>query len=138
LEHVLKKPLAAALITAAAVATMAVPAGAAVPHETPTTTLSCGPEVARVWDTSKHLAADNPCQSLWLRVAISTQNGYGKPIIVDVASGAHFNWAGKYAKKGKLYTFLEQDAQCGTPVVLRGSHGKESPSQTPCFPTGNH
>jgi hypothetical protein len=91
-----KKPLASLLISAAAVAALAVPAGAAVPTKQATQTVPCNDgsgKSAQVWNTAGHLAATNPCR-MWLLMGYGSStyasgadsNGYA------LAPGAHFNW----------------------------------------------
>jgi hypothetical protein len=134
-EHrtpIVKKPLAALLLTAATVATLAVPAGAAVPkHDAPNATLTCGTRSARVWVSFTRMAADNQCKSQWLVISVgngsqSDPMGYS----VSVAPGAHFNWAGDHTLSGDI----EQDVgwnlaarpwcSDGGRVINKHSHGK--------------
>jgi hypothetical protein len=139
-----KKPLAALLLSAATVAALAVPAGAAVPKQPADLALQCGNQTARAWHTKKLLAGENPCQSQWLRVAWtawSPRSGkLASNVIVNVAPGAHFNWAGRYvAPRGysqHLYAFLDTAPMCGVLTVLPGSHGKPVDSD-PCPDNGS-
>jgi hypothetical protein len=105
----LKKPLTAVLLIAGALATMAVPAGAAVPNRTPKFTVTCRDKpgkAARVWWRWKkpptpyasgitEYAADNPCGE-WL--VIPYGGFYASSAaenVLDVAPGVHFNWGKK-------------------------------------------
>lgn len=99
----MKRSLTAALVTATAVAVLAVPAGAAVPTKPAKVTVPCNDgsgDSARVWHTTSKgrltkLAADNPCTG-WL--ALNYGLTYGSGAARDqltIAPGAHFNWGKK-------------------------------------------
>jgi hypothetical protein len=94
-----KKPVAAALVIAASIPTLALPAGAAVPKKKAQLTISCADGTghsARVWYVKRRsmltrLAAYNPCARtlvlIWNRNGGSETSGS----ILGVAPGAHFN-----------------------------------------------
>ena len=102
----MKKPLAALALAAATVATLAVPAGAAVPKTPANQTVPChdgSRKSAGVWWTSQdpqdpsesgvtQLAAKNPCkQWLTLRWGVPSESAPGEQTFF-VAPGVHFNW----------------------------------------------
>jgi len=98
----LKKTLGA-VIAAATIATLAVPAGAAVPKKKATTTLACPGEsgkVARIW-TSHHrgnltkFAVDNPCSQYLVFHGAQTYASGDSRSAMAVVPGAHFNWGKK-------------------------------------------
>lgn len=129
----MKKPLAAALLTAAAVATLAVPAGAAVPQHSPADqTLPCNDgsgKSAQVW-VNHYYAAKNPC-SQWLAIWHKNwDESDSKAQVVNVAPGSHFHWRGNLASLDVIVQ-LSGNEQCGEDVSLtitRNSHGKPQPS----------
>jgi hypothetical protein len=102
----LKKPLAAVLLFAAAVAALAVPAGAAVekngpdvPKTKPTFTVPCGKKVAKWWADPNpltqngpahvtHFAGANPCKQ-WLSYTFSGNFG---TFTYYLRPGGHFTW----------------------------------------------
>jgi hypothetical protein len=92
----MNKPFTAALLSAAAVVGLAVPAGAAVPKRPANQTLPCNDgsgKNAQVWRWNGHLAAKNPCSTAWLFVTYGYQ--YYNSAWSDamgLAPGAHFNW----------------------------------------------
>lgn len=93
----MKKPLATLLLVPAAVAALAVPAGAAVPDKPADRTVPCpdGPGAARIWSMVKggrltKLAADNPCDQ-WLPIELGQDGSGDLHGVVDVAPRAHFN-----------------------------------------------
>jgi len=93
------KKLAVLALVPAAVAALAVPAGAAVSASRPTYTIACpdGPGTARVWVTVKQgqmrtLAADNPCDQ-WLTTILTGSYGAG---VIGVEPGAHLNRYGSW------------------------------------------
>jgi hypothetical protein len=125
----LKKPLTAALLTAAAVSTLAVPAGAAVPqHRQPTQTLACGKKTAQLWNTGWLVAAKNPCrQWLIIRHFTASQSDPG-PAYMSVAPGAHFSvgrldW-NELGESTDMH--LAGGPNCDGNLYLRNSHGKPS------------
>ena len=96
----MKKPLTATLLAAAAVATLAVPAGAAVPKRPASQTVPCNDgsgKSAQVWQRPGQLAAKNPCHQ-WLLLAAAGNDASGAFGSEQVlAPGAHFNWGKKQA-----------------------------------------
>lgn len=92
----MKKPVVAALLTAAALATLAVPAGAAVPNRPASVTIACNDgsgKSAEVWRRAGQLAAKNPCLTQWLVMPYG--QGYANGAFdnaLELAPGAHFNW----------------------------------------------
>ena len=128
----MKKPLTALTLAAAAVATLAVPAGAAVPKTPPTATLKCGSRTARVWNTGTFVAVDNRCTKQWLILSyvVASQSS---PATFDrsFAPGVHFRhdgWNMTDEGRGSLFWRLAVRPQCGGEVFHR--HGK--PSGLPC------
>jgi hypothetical protein len=137
-----KKPLTAlALAAATTVATLAIPAGAAVPRRSPTSTAPCDvegdPGHVSVWTGHGQLAVENTCKKTWLEIwdngasnAPESQISYW-----NVAPGAHFNWKWSYPAN---YTpsspsFLRWGVEtvgpktCGVKsslIFYKGSHGK--------------
>ena len=95
----MKKPLAALLVVPAAVAALAVPAGAAVPQKPANQTVPCNDDSghsARLWRKPGSLAADNPCATQWLDIALGPSYGSSAPdTMLELAPGAHFNWSKK-------------------------------------------
>ena len=103
----MKKPLAAALLTAAAVVTLTVPADAAVPKTKPTYIVPCGKtagrhgsdKTAKIWaggaqgaDRLVGLAVENTCGK-WLSYTSVGGGDSAGTYSYYVAPGAHFNWA---------------------------------------------
>ncbi len=96
----MKKPLVSLVLTAATVAVLAVPAGAAVPKKPATQTIPCNDgsgRSAEAWSTGPvTFAAKNPCRTQWLDIAVGPEYGSGAPdSVLEVAPGAHFNWSKK-------------------------------------------
>src|SRR5437899_2858210 len=79
LECIVKKPLAALLLVPAALAALAVPAGADVPDKPANVTVPCykEPGAARVWTVGHKLAVDNPCAGQWLSIDYGPQYASG-------------------------------------------------------------
>ena len=93
----MKKPVAALLLSAAALVAVAAPAGAAVPSRPADRTLPCNDgsgKSAQLWSNRPgQLAAKNPCRSLWLILPYGSQyynSSYDSSLAV--VPGAHFNW----------------------------------------------
>jgi len=115
------KSLAVLALAAATVATLAVPAGAAVPNRPAQGGLRCDGVVTRLWFDAKHLAADNAGCSSWY---VIQHDG----ATIDVAPGAHFNvqlaTLGLTAGDGLYYQHLSDTWGCGDFVFGRNSHGR--------------
>jgi hypothetical protein len=130
-----KKPLAALLLSAASVAALAVPAGAATVSKTPpTATLHCGNRTARIWNTGTFVAGDNRCAKQWLILSyvVASQTN-GGTIDRSVAPGAYFRhdgWDMTNEQQGTLSLRLASGPACGGEVYRKHSHGK--PSSGPC------
>ena len=99
----MKKPLTAALIVAASLAIVTMPAGAAVPKKPAAQTYPCNDgsgKSAQVWGAGPQLAAENPCRTQWLDIALGPEYGSSAPdAMLELAPGAHFNWAKKQTAK---------------------------------------
>ncbi len=118
----LRRNLSGALIAAAAVAALAVPAGAAVPTRPPQGGLQCDSVVTRLWFDAKHVAADNAGCSSWYIIRYAG-------VTIDVAPGAHFNvnlaTLGQPDATSELYLQQLSDSWgCGDFVFWRNSHGR--------------
>lgn len=130
----MKKPLAVLLISAATVAALAVPAGAAVPHSPADLTFPCNDgsgKSAQVWNT-RTFAAKNPCRSAYLTFWFSHDaEGQSSGSAMNVAPGAHFNTG---RPSGGVYNIALGYFQCGydgTWLVAPGGHGKWQPTLGP-------
>jgi hypothetical protein len=126
-----KKPLTAALLTAAAVAILAVPAGAAVPKTNAQITVPCGdsPKAARVWYRVKghirQLAGDNPCDQYLVIFFGNRGNSDSTYWTLNVAPGAHFSHGPTFGNN--VVARLEPQPLCGQAanyLVRPGTHGK--------------
>lgn len=125
-----RRPLAAVLLSAATLAALAAPAGAAVPqHRKPTDTVPCGKKAAEVWNTGSLVAAKNPCRQ-WLIIEHRTwSQSSPNTTDVSVAPGAHFNignldWLGDPEWPDPFSVRLAAGpSDCGLRYA-RNSHGK--------------
>jgi hypothetical protein len=118
----LKKAFVAALLTSAAVATLAVPAGAAVPKTKPTATIICDDagNTAQVWFTAKRTAVDAGNCTDWVGLVSGDA-------LLAVAPGAHFhrrtNWEGANFVRISPSTMCNGDWDYAV-VVRPGRHGR--------------
>jgi hypothetical protein len=125
-----KKPLAALLVSAATVAALAVPAGAAVPKTAATDLVPCGKKVARIWNTGSQVAAKNPC-SKWL-VLQHTDSSQSDPSTgyISVAPGAQFSTNLAWNDPGERFgAFLDRHPHCDGSTVRKNGRLVNSP---PC------
>lgn len=120
----MRKSLTAALLTAAAVATLAMPAGAAVPSKPAKLVRACpdGVGTARLWFTRSKgaltkLAVDNPCAQHLMFHHEGDRDHTDEWL---AAPGSHFNWGKKRiaqynagAVVPQLWKFASQE--CGDP-----------------------
>jgi hypothetical protein len=125
----LKKSLAALLVTAAAVAALAVPAGAASwRHQT----FRCAPHSRRTVEVRavgpRHdTHVQNNCKTQWLVAYVAPSEGQSDVRSWYVGPGAHALLSGGYS-----WTVVATMPECtpgGSAVYVRGSHGQNVYSQ---------